>query len=387
MIALALCGNAACSESGRAPYAPTPDLDDDDRDGGDQDDRDAFIPDDTIGLGTTTPGQIDMLGQVGADSMDPSKVCSGWDHACAIDRDGKPWCWGVEGGKIHPPDDLPPLVKIACGSQHTCAIGDDQQIYCWGEGQSDDPSMFSATNVGQSAVPPGSYLELAIGQNSLTTCAIDTDDAIVCWGAGDANAPPTSQAYFGQGRPPTTGRYRGLTEGDAHACAINLATDGAVCWGGGGLAGCLPPTSLDCGQTDVLGGPFAQLAAGSYHTCGLTDSGEVLCWGKGLTDDNCSPDTVTEARFDCGQSIPAAPDDTIVAISSGTLHTCAVTERYEGVCWGWNAYGQLNVPAVDFAQLAPGDAFTCGLRTDGKVACWGSSPAVGGAPANFPGVY
>jgi len=381
LITLSAATAQACSESTAAPFAPRPkpDPSGDDQDAG-EDGGDIDVV-----RGTTTEEQIDMLAQVGADILDPAKVCSGWDHSCAIDFEGKAWCWGSGTAEIDPPDDLPPLVKIACGDQHTCAIGEDQQIYCWGEGTVDDPSMFTMASVGQSVVPPGNYLELAIGPNSLTTCAINTRNQIVCWGAGDRNAPASSRAAVGQGLPPI-GRYWGIAEGDAHACAIDIVTGEAVCWGGGSI-GCIPPESWQCGQLAAPPGPFVQLAAGSYHTCGLRETGEVVCWGMGQHNDNCDPDS-NEVKFDCNQSVvPDDVDGAFITLYAGTIHACAVTEFYQGICWGWGGYRQIVVPDTDFAQLAPGDKHTCGLRTDGQVVCWGFSTAVNGLPPDFPGVY
>lgn len=374
----------ACAGDAAVPFAPR---DREEKDGGDGDgDGGGGDPPDPL-IGVTTGEQIDMLVEANADIEDPSKICAGWDHSCAIDRDGKPWCWGSATAKIDPPDDLPVLIKIACGAVHTCALGDDEKIYCWGEGESDDIDGFTLSNQGQSAVPDGDYKDVALGANSLSSCAINTDDELVCWGAGDDNAPATAHVNFGQARPPV-GFYKNVTVGDAHACAIKLETEAVYCWGGGGIDGCFPTTSFDCGQVDAPSGQFVQINAGSYHTCGIRDDDEVVCWGLGQTSDDCEPNADSaQPHFECGQSkVPDDIDGVVVRVNGGTLHSCALSEFYKGTCWGWNDSRQNVVPEEDFAQLAPGDSHTCGIRTDGEVVCWGTGTAAR-VPESFPGVY
>ena len=83
-------------------------------------------------------------------------------------------------------------------------------------------------------------------------------------------------------------------------------------------------------------------------------------------------------------------------LSTGLFHTCAIIYR-AGVnqddacggktslssssaaaacgpakCWGQNNFGQSSPPpGVMFRQLSSGGFFTCGLKVDGAVACWG----------------
>ena len=41
------------------------------------------------------------------------------------------------------------------------------------------------------------------------------------------------------------------------------------------------------------------------------------------------------------------------------------------VCWGDDAYGQASPPAGIFSAVAVATYYSCGLRGDGAVACWG----------------
>ena len=44
------------------------------------------------------------------------------------------------------------------------------------------------------------------------------------------------------------------------------------------------------------------------------------------------------------------------------------------LCWGSNSHGQLNVPdGARFSHISAGHRFSCGIRTDGRIACWGGN--------------
>jgi len=63
-------------------------------------------------------------------------------------------------------------------------------------------------------------------------------------------------------------------------------------------------------------------------------------------------------------------------VSAGPYHTCARnwSSGSAGViCWGWNEFGQLNVPAeIPFAQVSCGSRHTCGIGTKTPItACLG----------------
>ena len=47
----------------------------------------------------------------------------------------------------------------------------------------------------------------------------------------------------------------------------------------------------------------------------------------------------------------------------------------EGVvhCWGFNDYGQLDVPTGRYQSVAASLYYSCGLRTDGQIRCWGQN--------------
>ena len=58
------------------------------------------------------------------------------------------------------------------------------------------------------------------------------------------------------------------------------------------------------------------------------------------------------------------------------------------VAWGYNAYGQCDVPApnTDFVAIAGGYYHSLGLKADGSIVVWGSCSNVPGPNTDFVAV-
>ena len=52
-------------------------------------------------------------------------------------------------------------------------------------------------------------------------------------------------------------------------------------------------------------------------------------------------------------------------------------------CWGSNEFGG-HPPGGTFTQVSVGDAHSCGLKSDGAVACWGDDPFGQSTPPPLP---
>jgi alpha-tubulin suppressor-like RCC1 family protein len=128
---------------------------------------------------------------------------------------------------------------------------------------------------------------------------------------------------------------------------------------------------------------YIAISAGGSHTCGLTSSGGVKCWGHNRWG-QLGDGTTTDSNIPVDVS---GLTSGVSAISAGGAHTCALTPS--GVrCWGYNGYGELgngttnagsNTP-VDVVNLASGVSaistgyyHTCALSSGGGLNCWGNN--------------
>ena len=82
-------------------------------------------------------------------------------------------------------------------------------------------------------------------------------------------------------------------------------------------------------------GPVIAVAAGMCHTCAVTASGELLCFGS-KRDGRCD--------------VPPGLGP-VVDVAAGSRHTCAVTAAGKLVCFGRNYEGQCEVPRNFRVQL------------------------------------
>src|SRR5881396_649326 len=125
---------------------------------------------------------------------------------------------------------------------------------------------------------------------------------------------------------------------------------------------------------------FASLSAGLLHTCGVTVTDHLYCWGwnrDGEVGDGSQSDRVFPMRVSDGLSFRT--------VSVGGGHSCAVTTAGVPYCWGLNLTGQLGdgsttsrltpttvVGGWSVAGVASGGTFTCAISSaDSSGHCWG----------------
>ena len=65
------------------------------------------------------------------------------------------------------------------------------------------------------------------------------------------------------------------------------------------------------------------------------------------------------------------PETEFASVSAGGFHTCGVKTDGSVACWGQELFGEATPPAGEFITVSVRGFHTCGVKTDGSVACWG----------------
>ena len=260
------------------------------------------------------------------------------------------------------------------GTAHTCVVLDNNTLKCWGLGSSGQLGYGATATLGDGAGEMGDAL-----------AAID----------------------FGTGRSPTM-----IATGASHSCALldnstvkcwGLGTDGRLGYGAstslgrttGQMGDALGAVSLGTGRTAVA------ISAGASHTCALLDNSTVKCWGLntdgqlGLGDTDSRGDDAGEMGDALG-AVSLGTNRTVVAVSAGGTHSCALLDNSTVKCWGGGAFGQLGIGSVDSIgdqtgemgdalgvvslgtgrtakAVSAGDAHSCAILDNNTVKCWGGN--------------
>ena len=278
------------------------------------------------------------------------------------------------------------IAAVAGGAVHSCLITSDGNVKCWGSNS--DGQFGIGHNPGNFLVPqdvplPGPAAGLALGR--FHGCFLLEAGGVRCaggsfyTGTGEYSNSPVAPTGLGSNIVQISSTFW-------HTCAVTDEHD-LYCWGYdsyGQIGGdcefdvCLLPV-----EVTAVRGEVASVVAGRSHTCILTTSGTVKCWGEnrfgqlgnGLTTDSASPVDVLGL------------DQEVLSISA-YFHTCVLTVAADVKCWGLNNHGQLgdqntgtdsSVPVDvvglddDVVAVTAGGFFTCVVHTGGGAKCWGTN--------------
>jgi alpha-tubulin suppressor-like RCC1 family protein len=290
---------------------------------------------------------------------------------------------------------------VAGGDEHSCALAVDGGVRCWGAndtGQLGDGTTQSR-NGPVAVVGLSGLTATAVVAGRLHSCALFSDGRVRCWGynyygqLGDGGGPNRSV-------PALVSNLAGLTvvaigAGQNHTCAV--ISDGTLrCWGWNGYGQLGDGSNNNNRPTPVTvqglaGVSIAAVSGGWGHTCAVTGSGAVYCWGFN------SNGQLGDATYDWRYTpVAVAGLSGLVATSvavAGT-HSCARFVGGSVRCWGWNQDGQLgdgttvsrNQPVLVTAlsgfsatAVTAGGSFNCALIAGAAPRCWGttSSPVEG----------
>lgn len=281
------------------------------------------------------------------------------------------------------------VTALAVGSEHSCVRTVTEKIYCWGNNHFGQVGSGDPTHeLSPVALPlmAGQVAELVAG--AAYTCARTVAHTVACWGWNDFGQLGNGALLH---RPqPVDGLDEAITavqSGLLHTCALS-ATKALYCWGMNNHAQLGDGTDLDRARPVKVRGSdlhFTAIAVGNFHTCALSEEKAFFCWGKNDQGQLGNGDLIGfpyPIKFS-----PPPPYPPFVQISAGSTHTCAVTDTGELYCWGNNRYGQVGdgtnenrlsptqVPnlAEAITTVMAGGSHTCALSATGNLFCWGSN--------------
>ncbi len=263
----------------------------------------------------------------------------------------------VERGDVltpEPADSQKPgavVADVSAGRQHTLAVAGGK-LYAWGENDSGKLGV-GDTDWRYEPVPVDSPRTFrAVAAANEHSCAIDDLSDVYCFGEG-------SRGQLGQG--------------DRESSLVPLKVS--------------------------LPAPAASISARFSHTCALLKDARLYCWGQndegqlGQGDPGVGADTTAAD----GLSPLPVGDAEWLDVGAGDGHTCAV--RLDGtlLCWGRNTSHELGPDetrvqvrspvevdaARDWLRAMPGQQYTCALKRDASVWCWGENVGSAGGDG-FP---
>lgn len=346
---------------------------------------------DAVSSGTPqSAGSNQVVGLPAATAM-----AAGDAHTCAILLNGTVRCWGANssgelgygttGGFTNTPQvaaGLSNVTSIAAGQRHTCAVSIGN-VFCWGNGTLNQNGSSGSRNTPTQVAGIANATQVVAGRAH--SCARLSSGQVMCWGNNDLGRLGDEFATLGSTALPVL--VSGITDATALAaggdstCALN-ANGRARCWGenGAGQLGVNATFQSSVPKRVAAISDAAQVATGYATACVRHANGTVSCWG--LNDEKQAG--FAGSSFYLSSPRPVEGLSSVVSISLGQRHGCALITNGSVRCWGANDYGQLanavpaqsatpmTVPGISTATaITSGESHSCALLSQGGIRCWG----------------
>jgi alpha-tubulin suppressor-like RCC1 family protein len=290
------------------------------------------------------------------------------------------------------------VIDLAAGNAHSCAVLGSGSVLCWGANSYGQLGVGDTSDRSAPTTVFGISDAIAVTAQAFTTCALHSNGTVSCWGYGSDGELGNGMNSSSAVTPVAVSNLTGITAISAsaagyHTCAISATFGSLSCWGwnyygqlgnGNTMNSNLPVT--------VAGGWFGlgiarSVAAGAYHTCAaINNGGGVRCWGSG-TDGELGNGAYNNSPTEVQVSFSASWTD--VDLSAGYHFTCARFTDGSAKCWGWNYYGTIGDngtgstnlpisvaapdggPLLDIVAIGSGSDHSCLIQSSGGAMCWG----------------
>lgn len=384
-----------------------------------------------LGSGTHTTKTFTFLAHYPIQIVSQS---SGNGH-CALFSSGKVQCWGSQNhGYPHVSGSLAmnhsygfvqlgteKVVKLSAGTSHTCALYQNKKMRCWGDGaggqlghgrfgtgfaigKNEFPNTYPTIDVLK--VPEDDGFDIHdISAIHNRTCVVLKNSSnqyrYKCWGENNTSSANDSNYMLGMGtslgsiesRPQNmlsrvladpTNEITLLGGNNVHSCYFNKSSNKLFC-SGSFAYGSMPVSNNTCwyyysinscmyantpGEiTGVV--DLQDLVYGDYHTCSLSTSGVINCWG-------------INSHGQLGKVITRR-----ASIANSYYRTISsANHRPSSYITGFSSFPNFKFDPTNsdpVKKIVAAGNSNCALSTAGYVKCWGGLTAeIGmGADASF----
>ncbi|HEU0299571.1 MAG TPA: hypothetical protein VFR37_08960 [Longimicrobium sp.] len=345
-------------------------------------------------------------------------VAVGSQHTCALDEDGRAFCWGINHygelgaatpetcghahheGDTNPcyasPSDAPVQVgggmrfrAISAGGNRSCGLDDAGRAWCWGEDFGKATAGCARGSVCSFHplrwAPDLVFRSLRLGEDAV--CGITAEGAGHCWRPiRGGRGKWTMTAVVPGERLAWVDQYGDWLNRDEQVICAATEDGRAFCQGANDLA------QLGAGDSVPREGPvrvasaerFAQVRPWQMWTCGLAVDGGAHCWGAAEGRSTWPAGTPSDpAFFDCATSVwcsgprPVAPGLRFAALTFVNDRACGLTSAGEVHCWGLGGAPSRLGDDVRFTAIDGSETHGCALTAEGAVWCWGNN--IGGS--------
>jgi alpha-tubulin suppressor-like RCC1 family protein len=263
----------------------------------------------SVGIVLTVSMMLLPAAGTAATGANRAPLAGGLYHGLAVTSSGAVFAWGWNivgqlGNGSTNGSDVPVRVRmprgtkvtgVSAGFAHTLAVTSTGGVLAWGKNYNSD---LGNGNMTDSDVPVKPSLPAG---TKVTAVAAGTDSSLVVTSTG---------AVFGWG----------------------YNNDGQL--GNGSTGNNVPPGNVSL----PAGTKVTAVAAGSWHSLGLTSTGTVLAWGYNA-DGELGDGNRTNSNVPVTVKLP--PGTKVTAIAAGGFYCLALTSTGAVYAWGYNADGEL----------------------------------------------
>jgi alpha-tubulin suppressor-like RCC1 family protein len=343
------------------------------------------------------------------------QVSAGYQHTCALDTDGKAWCWGSNQASqlgVLTATSCPEVgtcsrrpiavlgdhrfVRIASGLAHSCGVTAQGAAWCWGGGFESRESGFLGNGFLMRSETPvrvvsdSVFVEIDAGYDN--SCALTAAGQAWCWGRnakGEGGSGTTLARLIPTLVQGDGFRFSKISVGGEHVCGLRT-TGSIACWGSNrfGQLGIGEVTFNDINRFSTsplrveTSSQMTAVSAGADHTCGIRVDGGIDCWGLNVNAGQLGDSSGLTHR---GSPGPLGDERTYTTLASGFATTCAASTANGPFCWGSNFYGAIGMGSRDtliyqtpratiggpFVSFSGGGSHMCGITADQRLFCWG----------------